>query len=175
MRIGFVGCGAIGSCYASYLVSKHEVCVLDTYEPVIESIKKNGILLDQCAPGIGNGETISVHPAIAFVILFLMSLTVFSTSCKWSLEKTIQHNYKSFKMSLSQEKIKFSLALVFQLQVVACSFLLKYTLEVLGIEISEISKVLLDILLLFISNYIIVIRWIARHATITPKDFDPAP
>ena len=65
MRIGFVGCGAIGSCYASYLVSKHEVCVLDTYEPVIESIKKNGILLDQCAPGIGNGETISVHPAIA--------------------------------------------------------------------------------------------------------------
>ena len=65
MRIGFVGCGAIGSCYASYLVSKHEVCVLDTYEPVIESIKKNGILLDQCAPGIGNGETVSVHPAIA--------------------------------------------------------------------------------------------------------------
>ena len=41
MRIGFVGCGAIGSCYASYLLSKHEVCVLDTYEPVIEAIKKN--------------------------------------------------------------------------------------------------------------------------------------
>ncbi len=34
MRIGFVGCGAIGSCYASYLLQKHEVCVLDTYEPV---------------------------------------------------------------------------------------------------------------------------------------------
>ena len=42
MRIGFVGCGAIGSCYASYLSRKHEVCVLDTYAPVIESIKKNG-------------------------------------------------------------------------------------------------------------------------------------
>ena len=42
MRIGFVGCGAIGSCYASYLLQKHEVCVLDTYEPVIEAIKKNG-------------------------------------------------------------------------------------------------------------------------------------
>ena len=41
MRIGFVGCGAIGSCYASYLSRKHEVCVLDTYAPVIESIKKN--------------------------------------------------------------------------------------------------------------------------------------
>ena len=65
MRIGFVGCGAIGSCYASYLIQKHEVCVLDTYQPVIDSIKKNGILLDLCAPGYGNGETISVHPAIA--------------------------------------------------------------------------------------------------------------
>ena len=43
MKIGFVGCGAIGSCYASYLSREHEVCVLDTYAPVIESIKKNGI------------------------------------------------------------------------------------------------------------------------------------
>lgn len=65
MRIGFVGCGAIGSCYASYLLSKHEVCVLDTYEPVIEAIKKDGILVDKCAPGHGNGETVSVRPAIA--------------------------------------------------------------------------------------------------------------
>ena len=31
MKIGFVGCGAIGSCYASYLSREHEVCVLDTY------------------------------------------------------------------------------------------------------------------------------------------------
>lgn len=31
MKIGFVGCGAIGSCYASYLSKVHEVCVLDTY------------------------------------------------------------------------------------------------------------------------------------------------
>ena len=44
MKIGFVGCGAIGSCYASYLSRKHEVCVLDTYAPVIESIKKAGSL-----------------------------------------------------------------------------------------------------------------------------------
>ena len=65
MRIGFVGCGAIGSCYASYLLQKHEVCVLDTYEPVIEAVKKNGILVDRCAPGHGDGETVSLHPAIA--------------------------------------------------------------------------------------------------------------
>ncbi len=65
MRIGFVGCGAIGSCYASYLLQKHEVCVLDTFEPVIEAIKKDGILVDRCAPGHGDGETVSLHPAIA--------------------------------------------------------------------------------------------------------------
>ncbi len=65
MRIGFVGCGAIGSCYASYLLQKHEVCVLDTYEPVIENIKKNGILIDRCAPGYGDGETVAYHPTIA--------------------------------------------------------------------------------------------------------------
>ena len=65
MRIGFVGCGAIGSCYASYLIEKHEVCVMDTYAPVIEAIKKDGILIDKCAPGHGNGETVSVRPALA--------------------------------------------------------------------------------------------------------------
>lgn len=65
MKIGFVGCGAIGSCYASYLSRKHEVCVLDTYAPVIEAVKKDGILVDRCAPGHGDGETISVRPAIA--------------------------------------------------------------------------------------------------------------
>ena len=51
MKIGFVGCGAIGSCYASYLSREHEVCVLDTYAPVIESIKKNGILVDDRPQG----------------------------------------------------------------------------------------------------------------------------
>jgi len=65
MKIGFVGCGAIGSCYASQLIKDHEVCVLDTYEPVIESIKENGILLDNCVPGVGDGSTTAYYPAIA--------------------------------------------------------------------------------------------------------------
>ena len=39
--------------------------MLDTYAPVIESIKKNGILLDECAPGSGTGETVSFRPAMA--------------------------------------------------------------------------------------------------------------
>lgn len=62
MKIGFVGCGAIGSCYASYLSKVHEVCVLDTYAPVIEAIRKNGILLDECVPGVGMAKPYPIVP-----------------------------------------------------------------------------------------------------------------
>lgn len=65
MKIGFVGCGAIGSCYASYLVNNHEVCVLDTYAPVIEAVKKNGIVLERALPGTGKEETVVARPALA--------------------------------------------------------------------------------------------------------------
>ena len=65
MRIGFVGCGAIGSCYASYLVSKHEVCVLDTYAPVIEAVKANGIYVEKCLPGVADQKPVIAHPAMA--------------------------------------------------------------------------------------------------------------
>ena len=47
MKIGFVGCGAIGSCYASILSKKHEVCVLDTYGPYLL-----GKLTNRC-PAVG--------------------------------------------------------------------------------------------------------------------------
>ena len=65
MRIGFVGCGAIASCYAQYLIQKHEVCALDVNEATIENIKKNGILIDDDLPGKGTGKTNAFHPAIA--------------------------------------------------------------------------------------------------------------
>jgi len=65
MRIGFVGCGAIGSCYASYLVNKHEVCVLDTYAPVIEAVREKGIIVEKCLPGVTNAEPVVAHPAMA--------------------------------------------------------------------------------------------------------------
>ena len=65
MKIGFLGCGAIGSIYAGYLSKAHEVCVVDTFPPVIEAVKKNGILIDECVPGIGNGETVAFKPAMA--------------------------------------------------------------------------------------------------------------
>ena len=65
MKIGFVGCGAIGSCYASYLVRDHEVCVLDTCAPVIEAIREKGILVDKCLPGVTDIETVCARPAMA--------------------------------------------------------------------------------------------------------------
>ena len=65
MKIGFLGCGAIGSIYAGYLSKAHEVCVVDTFPPVIEAVKKNGILIDECVPGMGTGETVSFTPAMA--------------------------------------------------------------------------------------------------------------
>jgi len=65
MKIGFLGCGAIGSIYAGYLSKTHEVCVVDTFPPVIEAVKKNGILIDECVPGTGSGRTVSFRPAMA--------------------------------------------------------------------------------------------------------------
>lgn len=65
MKIGFVGCGAIASCYARYLVKNHEVCALDTSVPVIEAVRKNGILVEDWIPGQGKGDVITVRPAIA--------------------------------------------------------------------------------------------------------------
>ena len=57
MKIGFLGCGAIGSIYAGYLSKVHDVCVVDTFPPVIEAVKKNGILIYnpiKCPRGGGN-------------------------------------------------------------------------------------------------------------------------
>lgn len=65
MKIGFVGCGAIASCYARYLMKNHEVCALDTSVPVIEAVRKNGILVEDWIPGQGKGDVITVCPAIA--------------------------------------------------------------------------------------------------------------
>lgn len=112
-----------------------------------------------------------VNQEIGSGILFIVSLGVFSTACQWGLDKTINHDYQSFKMSHASGKIKFSTALVFQLQVVASSLTVRYIPILFGVEISEIFKILLDLLVLFIANYIIVIRWIKRNTTVTPKDF----
>lgn len=64
VKIGFLGCGAIGSIYASYLSKAHDVYVVDTAQAVVDAVKANGILIDECVPGVGNGETVSYRPAM---------------------------------------------------------------------------------------------------------------
>ena len=112
---------------------------------------------------------LSANTAVASGILFVITLAVFSAACKWSLQKTILNDYKSFKISFPQEKIKFSTALIFQAQVIVCSFIVQYIPVILGLEISELLRMLLDLLVLFISNYIVVIRWISENMQITSK------
>ena len=114
-------------------------------------------------------DDLSVNSAVASGVLFVITLAVFSTACKWSLQKTILNDYKSFKISFPQEKIKFSTALIFQVQVVICSFIVQYIPVIWGLEISELLRVVLDLLVLFVSNYVIVIRWISRNTEITSK------
>lgn len=62
MKIGFVGCGAIGSCYASYLSKVHEVCVLDTYAPVIEAIRKTAFCWMNAFPASGMAKPYPIVP-----------------------------------------------------------------------------------------------------------------
>ena len=64
MKIGFLGCGAIGSIYAGYLSNKHDVYIVDTSQKVVDAVRAHGILIDECVPGAGNGETISCRPAL---------------------------------------------------------------------------------------------------------------
>lgn len=60
MKVGFLGCGNMGSIYASYLSKKHDVYVYDLSQEVVDAINKNGILLDEA-----NGETVSYRPKMA--------------------------------------------------------------------------------------------------------------
>ncbi len=47
MRIGLLGCGAMGSLYGGYLSRVHEVCVFDVWKEHIEAIRKDGIRIDE--------------------------------------------------------------------------------------------------------------------------------
>lgn len=46
MKIGLLGCGAMGSLYGGYLSKVHEVYVCDVWKEHIEAIRANGIRLD---------------------------------------------------------------------------------------------------------------------------------
>ena len=64
MKVGFLGCGAIGSIYAGYMTKAHDVCVCDTFAPVIDAVKENGIIIDEAVPGYPEGQNV-FRPAMA--------------------------------------------------------------------------------------------------------------
>lgn len=64
MKIGFLGCGAIGSIYAGYMSGVHDVYIVDTAKAVVEAVTEHGILIDECVPGTGSGETACFRPRL---------------------------------------------------------------------------------------------------------------
>lgn len=60
MKIGLLGCGAMGSLYGGYLTKAHEVYVCDVWKEHVEAIRKDGIRLDE-----PSGETAVFRPAFA--------------------------------------------------------------------------------------------------------------
>ena len=60
MKIGLLGCGAMGSLYGGYLSKVHEVYVCDVWKEHIEAIRAHGIRLDE-----PEGETAVFTPKFA--------------------------------------------------------------------------------------------------------------
>ncbi|MCI8910016.1 MAG: 2-dehydropantoate 2-reductase [Oscillibacter sp.] len=60
MKIGLLGCGAMGSLYGGYLTRAHEVYVCDVWKEHIEAIRAEGIRLEE-----PSGETAVFRPAFA--------------------------------------------------------------------------------------------------------------
>lgn len=45
MKIAIIGAGAMGCLYGAYLSSKNEVILIDSYEPQVEAINANGLIM----------------------------------------------------------------------------------------------------------------------------------
>lgn len=57
MRIGILGCGAMGSIYAGYLSKAHDVYIVEKLKSQVEAIRKDGIRIEE------DDETVVCHPA----------------------------------------------------------------------------------------------------------------
>jgi 2-dehydropantoate 2-reductase len=51
MKVGFLGCGAMGSLFAGNLTKAHDVYVMEVSAPMIAAVKEHGILIDEAVPG----------------------------------------------------------------------------------------------------------------------------
>ncbi|MFI3226091.1 MAG: 2-dehydropantoate 2-reductase [Clostridia bacterium] len=47
MKIAIIGAGAMGCLYGGYLSKKHDVIMVDSYEPQVDALNKNGIIIEQ--------------------------------------------------------------------------------------------------------------------------------
>lgn len=45
MKIAIIGAGAMGCLYGAYLSAKNEVILIDSYEPQVEAINRNGLII----------------------------------------------------------------------------------------------------------------------------------
>ena len=59
MKIAILGAGAMGCLYGAYLSQKHEVTLLDIYEPQVNAINENGLIM------LENGLEKSFYPKAA--------------------------------------------------------------------------------------------------------------
>ena len=50
MKIGFLGCGAIGSIYSGYMSRMHDVYIVDTAQKIVDEVSEHGFLIDECVP-----------------------------------------------------------------------------------------------------------------------------
>lgn len=57
MRIGILGCGAMGSLYAGYLSKAHEVYIVEKFKGQVEAIREGGIRIEE------DEETVVCNPA----------------------------------------------------------------------------------------------------------------
>ena len=56
MKIAIIGAGAMGSIYGAYLSKRHEVCLIDKNEVIVEQINRAGVILQEA------GKDIIYHP-----------------------------------------------------------------------------------------------------------------
>lgn len=59
MKIAVLGGGAMGSLYGGYLSRKHDVTIVDVYEPMIEKVARDGLTIHET-----DGTSAVYHPAI---------------------------------------------------------------------------------------------------------------
>lgn len=78
MKIAIIGAGAMGCLYGAYLSAKNEVILIDSYEPQIEAINQNGLVMLEADKeitypmlAVRNGTDIGI---VDLVIVFVKSI-----------------------------------------------------------------------------------------------------